>query len=99
ETAAEVFRHLTPKEVQRVGEVMARTQFTTKDHVNRVLDRFHDQAAQQSTLVNDPNAYVRDVLRRALGEDKAGMLIDRILQGSDVTGIESLRWMDATSVA
>ena len=99
ETAAEVFRHLSPKEVQCLGEVMAKTQYTTKDHVNRVLERFHEQASEQSTLVNDPNAYVRGVLRRALGEDKAGMLIDRILQGSDVTGIESLRWMDAASVA
>jgi flagellar motor switch protein FliG len=49
--------------------------------------------------VDDSNAYVRDVLRRALGEEKAGMLIDRITQGSDVTGIESLRWMDAASIA
>ena len=99
ETAAEVFKQLTPKEVQSIGEVMARTQFTTKEHVNQVLERFHEQAAAQSTLVDDSNAYVRDVLRRALGEEKAGMLIDRITQGSDVTGIESLRWMDAASIA
>jgi flagellar motor switch protein FliG len=99
ETAAEVFKQLTPKEVQSIGEVMARTQFTTKEHVNRVLERFHERAAAQSTLVDDSNAYVRDVLRRALGEEKAGMLIDRITQGSDVTGIESLRWMDASSIA
>jgi flagellar motor switch protein FliG len=39
------------------------------------------------------------VLRKALGNDKADMLIDRILQGSDVTGIESLKWMDPGAVA
>ncbi len=99
ETAAEVFKHLSPKEVQSLGEVMARTQHTTKDHVNRVLERFHALAAGQSTLVEDSNAYVRGVLRRALGEEKAGMLIDRITHGSDVTGIESLRWMDAASIS
>jgi len=90
ETAAEVFKHLTPKEVQGLGEVMARTQYTTKDHIEQVLERFHQQASKQSTLVHDPNAYVRGVLKRALGDDKAGMLIDRIVQGSDVSGIESL---------
>ncbi len=37
--------------------------------------------------------------KRALGDDKASLLIDRILQGGDVTGIESLKWMDALSVA
>ena len=46
-----------------------------------------------------PISYVKSVLRRALGDDKANLLIDRILQGSDVTGIESLKWMDPTSVA
>jgi flagellar motor switch protein FliG len=40
------------------------------------------------------------VLRKALGEDKAKLLIDRILQGSDpVSGIESLKWMDPAAVA
>jgi len=39
------------------------------------------------------------VLRKALGDDKANLLIDRIIQGSDITGIESLKWMDAISVA
>ena len=42
---------------------------------------------------------MRAVLRKALGEDKANLLLDRILQGSDVSSIESLKWMDAASVA
>jgi flagellar motor switch protein FliG len=42
---------------------------------------------------------VKSVLRKALGDDKANLLIDRILQGSDISGIESLKWMDASSVA
>ncbi|HET6789745.1 MAG TPA: flagellar motor switch protein FliG, partial [Aquabacterium sp.] len=39
------------------------------------------------------------VLRRALGDEKANLLIDRILQGSDIAGIESLKWMDPQSVS
>jgi flagellar motor switch protein FliG len=50
-------------------------------------------------LVTDTDEYVKAVLRKALGEDKANLLIDRILQGSDTTGIESLKWMDPGSVA
>jgi flagellar motor switch protein FliG len=34
-----------------------------------------------------------------LGDDKAALLIDRILQGGDVSGIESLKWMEPASVA
>jgi flagellar motor switch protein FliG len=50
-------------------------------------------------LVADTDEYVKSVLRKALGDDKANLLIDRILQGSDVSGIESLKWMDPSSVA
>ncbi|PPE68469.1 flagellar motor switch protein FliG [Caldimonas thermodepolymerans] len=99
EDAAEVFKHLSPKEVQRLGETMARMKVIPRDRVEAVLERFAADASEQSMLVNDSDEYVKTVLRRALGEDKANLLIDRILQGSDVTGIESLKWMDPTSVA
>jgi len=99
EQAAEVFRHLAPKEVQRLGETIARMKGVTRERVDQVMENFTDLAANEHMLVADSNEYVKAVLRKALGDDKANLLIDRILQGSDVTGIESLKWMDATSVA
>jgi flagellar motor switch protein FliG len=99
EEASEVFKHLAPKEVQRLGETIARMKAVTYDRVLEVMNRFEEVAAKEHMLVADSNEYVKAVLRRALGDDKANLLIDRILQGSDVTGIESLKWMDPTSVA
>jgi flagellar motor switch protein FliG len=99
EEAAEVFKHLEPKEVQRLGETIAKMKAIPREKVEGVLERFAEQASEQSMLVADTDEYVKTVLRKALGEDKANLLIDRILQGSDVTGIESLKWMDASSVA
>lgn len=99
EEAAEVFKHLAPKEVQRLGETIAKMKAVPRERIERVIDGFEDLAAKESMLVADSNEYVKSVLRKALGEDKANLLIDRILQGSDVTGIESLKWMDPTSVA
>jgi flagellar motor switch protein FliG len=98
EEAAEVFKHLAPKEVQRLGETIAKMKAIPRERVDNVLDKFTIVAGEQSMLVADTDEYVKSVLRRALGEDKANLLIDRILQGSDVTGIESLKWMDAGSV-
>jgi len=97
--AAEVFKHLSPKEVQKLGEAIARTKGITRDRVDSVVEKFTAVAASQSLLVQDSGDYVRNVLKRALGDDKATLLIDRILQGGDVSGIESLKWMDALSVA
>jgi len=99
EEAAEVFKHLTPKEVQRLGETIARMKSVPRERYDGVLERFHEQASEHSMLVSDTDEYVKNVLRKALGEDKANLLIDRILQGSDITGIESLKWMDAGSIA
>jgi flagellar motor switch protein FliG len=99
EDAAEVFKHLSPKEVQRLGETMAKMKVIPRERVEGVLTRFTTDASEQSMLVSDSDEYVKTVLRRALGDDKANLLIDRILQGSDVTGIESLKWMDPSSVA
>ncbi len=99
EEAAEVFKHLEPKEVQRLGETIAKMKTIPREKVDTVLEKFTTVAAEQSILVADTDEYVKSVLRKALGDDKANLLIDRILQGSDVSGIESLKWMDPGSVA
>ena len=61
---------------------------------------FCAQAEQHTGTVGlDSDDYIRTVLTKALGDDKAGALIDRILQGSDTSGIEGLKWMDSAAVA
>ena len=99
EEASEVFKHFSPKEVQKLGEAIARMRSVSRDKVDEVVTKFTNAAAAQSLLVSDTSDYVRSVLKRALGDDKAALLIDRILQGGDVSGIESLKWMDPLSVA
>ena len=99
EEAAAVFKHLAPKEVQKLGETIARLKIVPREKLTHVLGRFTTDAHESHTLVADTDEYVKSVLRKALGEDKANLLIDRILQGSDVTGIEGLKWMDPGSVA
>jgi len=99
EEASEVFKQLSPKEVQKLGETIAKLKVIPRHRVEEVLTKFDAVAETQSMLVNDTDEYVRTVLRKALGEDKANLLLDRILQGSDVSSIESLKWMDAGSVA
>ena len=97
--AAEVFKHLSPKEVQKLGEAIAKTRSITRERVDQVIEKFTQEASSQSLMVSDSGDYVRSVLKLALGDDKAALLIDRILQGGDTSGIESLKWMDSLSVA
>jgi len=99
EEAAEVFKQLSPKEVQKLGETIARLKIVPRERLGKVLERFATNALDQHALVADTDEYVKAVLRKALGEDKANLLIDRILQGNDVSGIEGLKWMEPGSVA
>ena len=99
EEAAEVFKYLSPKEAQKLGAAMAKIKNVSRDKVDAVINKFHDEADESSTIGMDSDEYIRGVLNKALGEDKARFLLDRILQNSDTSGIESLKWMDAKSVA
>jgi flagellar motor switch protein FliG len=99
EEAAEVFKHLAPKEAQKIGQTMTRLGAVTKDRIEDVLGRFHERADQETSIGSNADGYVRNVLTKALGDDKATFLLDRILQGGDASGIESLKWMDPASVA
>jgi flagellar motor switch protein FliG len=99
EEAAEVMKHLNPKEVQKIGQAMTKLKNVSRDSMEEVLESFHEQAAHHSSIALESDVYVRAVLTRALGDDKAGFLLDRIIQGEDSDGIESLKWMDAAAVA
>jgi len=97
--AAEVLRHMGPKEVQTVGTTMANLSNISSDTVNTVLEEFVGTIHKQTALGIDSDQYIRTVLTDALGSDKAGSVIDRILLGRNSKGIEQLKWMDARSIA
>jgi flagellar motor switch protein FliG len=97
--AAEVFKFLGPKEVQKIGMAMAALKSATREEISDVLEDFCSSAAEVTTLGMSSTDYIKQVLIKALGDDRAAHLIDRILQGGDTSGIEGLKWMDGQSVA
>jgi len=99
EGATEVFKHLGPREVQKLGMAMSNLKNVTREKVEGVLSAFRLRAEEKSPLGLNSGEYLRNVLTNALGDDKAGNLIDRILHGGDTSGIEGLKWMDSAAVA
>jgi flagellar motor switch protein FliG len=98
EEAAEVLKYLGPKEVQKIGMAMATLENISREQIQVSLRDFRSEAEERTTLGMGSDTYIRSILTKALG-DKATNLIDRILQGGDTSGIESLKWMDSPSVA
>ena len=97
--AAEILKLMSPKEVQKIGEAMAQLGAIGREAVDSVLETFCDVVDEQTSLGVGNEDYLRSLLVNALGEDKAGSVIDRILMGHDSKGLETLKWMEPRSVA
>jgi flagellar motor switch protein FliG len=97
--AAEVMKYLSPREVQKLGQAMSTMKSIGHERVASVLGDFCQEAGRSSSLGIDSDDYIRSVLTKALGDDKAASLLNRILGSRDASGIESLKWMDSQSVA
>ncbi len=97
--AAEVLKHMVPRDVQKLGLVMSSLSNVSNEKVESVVGKFVETANAQSGVGVDSDEYIKNMLNNALGEDKAGGVIDRILVGKNSKGLESLKWMDPRAVA
>ena len=96
--AVEVFKYLGPKEVQKISTMMTQITNLGRDEIMQAAQLFRDEA-QMRASIDASDEFLKRVLTEALGEDKASNLLDKITQGNDHTGIESLKWMDPASAA
>ncbi len=96
--AAQVLKHLGPREVQKVGMKMAQLANVQRGSVEQVFNDFIGMVREQTGLGVGNEDYIRKMLVSALGEDRAGSLIDRILLGGSTKGLDTLKWLDARSV-
>jgi len=97
--AADIIRYLNPKEVQALGAAMVSVSDLSQEAVNTVLDDFVATIKRQTSLGLGTTDYVENVLKRALGDDKAASVLGRITPGHGSKGLEILSWMDARSIA
>ncbi|MGM0481709.1 MAG: flagellar motor switch protein FliG [Pseudomonadota bacterium] len=99
EDAAQILKHLEPKQVQKVGTAMASLEDFNQDKVNAVHNLFLEEIQRFTNIGFKSEEFVRKALTSALGEDKAGNLIDQIVMGGGSKGLDSLKWMDSKQVA
>ena len=99
EEASEILKNLSPREVQQLGTAMYSVADVNQDTVNMVLDEFLAIIKAQTSIGLGADTYIRRVLTKALGEDKAGSVLTRITPSQTGKNIEILQWMDARSIA
>ncbi len=99
DSAADVMRHLGPREIQVLGNAMTSVNNINKRQVDGVVEEFVTEVGQQTALGIGNTDYIRTVLVKALGEEKAGSIFDRISMGGTSRGLEQLKWLDGKTVA
>jgi len=97
--AAEVFKHLSTREVQQLGKAMSNLKHVTRSDVETVLEAFHQDVEQFAAVTLGSDAYVRSVLTKALGTARASDVLDDILEANQEEGLQALNWLDAANVA
>lgn len=97
--AAEVLKHLEPRQVQKVGTAMSGLSSVSKAKMQSVMVDFLSAIEDQTSLTVDTEHYLRTVLVEALGEEKATPFIDRILVSDKDSGLNRLKWLDGRLIA
>jgi len=98
EAASAVLQHIGPKEVHKISTAMAALSNIRKEQVHEVIEEFNTIVSDETALGVGSSDYLKTVLVKALGEDRAGSIIDRVLLGENVSGLEQLKWMDPRAV-
>lgn len=97
--AAAVLGQLATAEVEMLGLSMAKLNQVSKEELSGVMEEFRMETEQLSALHLDSGGYVRAVLHKALGDDRASNLLEDILRPElPHGGIERLNQLDAVEV-
>lgn len=99
ERAAEVFKHLNTHEVTMISSAMVSMGTYTHDQLAVVMKEFRRDSGEFAVLDVNTNEYLRSVLVKALGEERANSLLEDLLEANDDrNGIETLNFMEPQMV-
>ncbi|AZI86468.1 MULTISPECIES: flagellar motor switch protein FliG [Kosakonia] len=99
ERAAEVFKHLNTHEVTMISSAMVSMGTYTHDQLAMVMKEFRRDSGEFAVLDVNTNEYLRSVLVKALGEERANTLLEDLLEANDErNGIETLNFMEPQMV-
>ncbi len=100
EDASLVIKYLNTHETRRVSLEMTNLGNIKTNQVQEVLEDFRNQVSFQTALGGQGTEnYIRSILGKAMGEEKARTLVNGILLGGQANGIEELKWLEPRAIA
>lgn len=99
DAAAEVMRHLDPKDIRKLGTHMASLSNISLEQEVAVIKEYHD-VSKVGDIGFQGREYIKTILSKALGPEKASRIVDSLSSTSlSYPGLEALKWLDARTIS
>lgn len=93
ELASEVFRHMSPGEIQLIGGIIAKTDSVPVEKGKHILSDFTKEVSESDVAVEGLE-FAKGLILKSLGAEKAQNVLEQITMEMSGSGIASLKWMD-----
>ena len=97
--ASEVMKNFEAKEIRVIGNYLSKTNKIDGESVKSVVKEFCDIARSPEGFIFGGDDYLRSVLTKALGNEKATKVMENLAIASEDKGLEALRWIDPRGIA
>lgn len=96
--SAEVFKHLNEDEIEELTLEIANMRTVTPEEKQEVIEDFYQLCLAQEYISEGGINYAKEVLERALGQDKANNIINRLTSTLQVRPFEFVRKADPSQL-
>lgn len=94
EKSAKVFKHLNEEEIEELTLQIANMRMVSSEEKDKIMEDFYQLALAQEYITEGGINYAKEVLERALGEEKAVDIINRLTSSLHVRPFEFVRRAD-----
>ena len=98
DTASQIFQHLTPDEIEYLSVEVARMGRVNAHLRETVIEEFHELCVAQEFIAEGGMDAAREMLMSAFGEEKASMIVSRVMQALQVMPFDFLKKADASQI-
>jgi len=92
--AAQVFKHLKEDEIEKLTLEIANQRKVTQESKDKVLMEFHQMALAKEYISSGGIDYAREIIEKALGQEKAMMIINRLTSSLQIRPFDFARKTD-----
>ncbi|MGM8214466.1 flagellar motor switch protein FliG [Bacillaceae bacterium W0354] len=98
DVSAQVYKHLSEEEIEQLTLEISSVRKVDSEQKEEILNQFHQIALAQDYISEGGISYAKEVLEKALGEDEAKKLINRLTSSLQVRPFDFARQSDPNQI-